>query len=183
MLTSEYAPSKQAGNGVTVAFSGSFKILQASDLAVYKIDASGNQGGLLVLGTDYTVAFDPIAETWTVTYTVAPVSGGFAYILRVSNNQQQTSLPREGPFPAKTVESMVDKVQAQIQELAAAQAAIVVPTSFTLLSGSYAAMNALALLNPTLPFAAIITDYKMVGFYTGNINLGSAGWWFLPGGS
>src|SRR6185437_9068046 len=119
MLTSLYAPVKQAGNGVIVAFGFSFKILAATDLAVYKIDANGNQSALLVLGTDYTVTFDPIAETGTVTYTIAPVAGGFSLITRVSNDQQQTSLPREGPAPAKTIETMVDKLTMLVQELQA----------------------------------------------------------------
>lgn len=119
MVTSSYTPSKQAGNGVIVAFSGSFKILAATDLVVSKLDANGNSSGTLILGTDYTVTFDHIAETWTVTYTVAPVSGGFAVISRASNVAQQTSLPREGPMPAKTVETMVDKLTLIMQELQA----------------------------------------------------------------
>lgn len=121
MVTSEYAPVQQAGNGVTVAFNFTFKILATTDLVVSKVDASGNSSGTLVLETDYTVAFDPIAETGTVTYTVAPVTGGYSLIERESNNQQQTSLPREGPMPAKTVETMLDKDMMLLQELAAAQ--------------------------------------------------------------
>lgn len=116
MVTSSYTPSKQAGNGVTVAFSGSFKILAATDLVVSKLDANGNSSGTLILGTDYTVTFDPIAETWTVTFTTAPVSGGFAVIARASNVSQQTSLPRESAVPAKTVETMVDKLTLLVQE-------------------------------------------------------------------
>ncbi len=116
MVTSNYAPSKQAGNGVIVAFSGAFKILATTDLVVSKLDANGVASGTLILGTDYTVTFDPIAETWTVTYTVAPVNGGFAVVARNSNDQQQTSLPREGPMPAKTVEVMIDKVTMLLQE-------------------------------------------------------------------
>jgi len=116
MVTSQYAPAKQAGNGVIVAFNFSFKILATSDLVVSKLDVNGVSSGTLILGTDYTVTFDPIAETGTVTYTVAPVNGGFAVIARNSNNQQQTSLPREGTMPAKTVETMVDKLTMLLQE-------------------------------------------------------------------
>lgn len=116
MVTSEYAPARQAGNGVTVTFGFSFKILATTDLVVSKIDASGNSSGTLVLGTDYTATFDPIAETGTVTYTSAPVSGGFSNVARSSDDQQQTSLPREGPMPAKTVETMIDKLTMLLQE-------------------------------------------------------------------
>jgi hypothetical protein len=116
MVTSQYAPAKQAGNGVIVAFNFSFKILATSDLVVSKLDANGVSSGTLILGTDYTVTFDPIAETGTVTFTVAVVNGGFAVIARNSNNQQQTSLPREGSVPAKTVETMIDKLTMLVQE-------------------------------------------------------------------
>jgi len=116
MVTSTYAPAKQAGNGVIVAFSGSFKILANTDLVVSKLDANGVSSGTLILGTDYTVVFDPIAETWTVTYTSAPVNGGFSVVARDSNNQQQTRLPREGNLPATTVETMIDKLTMLLQE-------------------------------------------------------------------
>ena len=119
MVTSNYTPAKQAGNGVIVAFNFSFKILAASDLVVTKLDANGTSSAPLVLGTDYTVTFDPIAETGTVTYTVAVVNGGFSVIARSSNAQQQTRLAREGIFPAPTVETMIDKVTLLIQELEA----------------------------------------------------------------
>lgn len=122
MVTTSYAPARQAGNGVILAFNFAYKILASTDLVVSKIDASGNSSGTLILGTDYTVTFDPIAETGTVTYTTAPVNGGFSNIERSSDIEQQTSLPREGPMPAKTVETMIDKLTLIMQELEASQA-------------------------------------------------------------
>ena len=116
MVISEYQPSKQAGNGVIRAFNFYFKILAATDLVVSTLDANGIASGTLVYGIDYTVTFDPIAESGTVTYTVAPVSGGFSVIARASDNQQETSLPREGAAPAKTVETMIDKLTLLVQE-------------------------------------------------------------------
>jgi hypothetical protein len=177
MLTTQYAPSKQSGNGVAVAFSGSFKILAATDLAVYKIDASGNQGVLLILGTDYTVVFDPTQETWTVTFTVAPVLGGYALIERVSDNTQEAELPSEGPMPAKVVETMADKLQAQIQEIQASIAALVLQgAAVSIQTGSFAQLSALAALAPTTPFWGFVTDDETIRFYTGNIALGTNGW-------
>ena len=119
MLTTQYQPSKQAGNGVILAFNFDFKILVAGDLVVSKIDQNGNPSGTLTLGVDYTVSFDPIAENGTVTYTSAPVSGGYSLIERQSDNTQESLLPVEGPLPAKTIETMVDKTTALIQELQA----------------------------------------------------------------
>ena len=117
MVTSIYQPAKQSGNGIQLAFDFSFKILAKTDLVVSKLDANGITSGPLTLGTDYTVVFDPVAESGTVTYTVAPVAGGFSVITRVSNEQQQSSLPREGTLPAKTVETMIDKMTMLVQEL------------------------------------------------------------------
>lgn len=116
-VTTIYAPVKQAGNGVNLAFSGSFKILAQTDLVVQKIDASGNLSAALVLGVDYTVVFDAIAETWTVTYAVAPVLNGYSVVTRVSNQTQGTVYPREGTLPAKATETAIDKAMLLIQEL------------------------------------------------------------------
>ena len=175
MLTSEYSPAKQAGNGVAVAFSFSFKILAATDLVVSKIDANGNTV-TCVLGTDYTVAFDPIAESGTVTYTGAPVSGGYSLIERVSDNQQESSLPREGPMPAKTVETMIDKAMMLIQE---AQAALVVTASTQI--GTLAQLTALAAANPSVPFHCIVLDQRVSGDYLGNPAIGQGGFSFYGG--
>ena len=94
MVTSQYAPVKQAGNSSKVAFDFAFKILAKTDLVVSKISAAGVSSGALTVDSDYTVAFDPVAETGTVTYTVAPVTNGYSVIERTSNDQQQSSLPR-----------------------------------------------------------------------------------------
>lgn len=179
MLISEYAPVKQSGNGVIVAFSFSFKILAATDLSVSKIDASGNTVAC-VLGTDYTVAFDPIAETGTVTYTLAPVNGGYSLVQRVSDNTQQTSVPREGPMPAKTVETMIDKLTALIQELQSAFLSSGGSLGTTQI-GTLAALTALAAKNPTVPFHAIVTDLRMSADYLGNTALGQSGFSFYGG--
>lgn len=179
MLTSEYATVKQSGNGVAVAFDFAFKILAASDLVVTKFDANNNQGVPLILGTDYTVVFDPIAETGTVTYTVAPVSGGASNIARVSDNTQQTSLPREGPMPAKTVETMIDKLTMLLQENQAAIDAAVFSQIFQLFKvGTFAVLDAAA---GATPFLAIVTDNRTISVYLGNRGLGQNGWTTLGG--
>ncbi len=108
---------EQAGNGVKVAFDFAFKILASTDLVVKKKAADGTYGAALTLNVDYTVAFDSTAETGTVTYTVAPVNGGASNIDRATALTQATSLPREGAMPAKSIETMVDKVTLAVQEL------------------------------------------------------------------
>lgn len=113
-----YAPSTQAGNGVKVAFDFAFKITASTDLVVTKFTAAGVEGAALTLGTDYTVEFDAAAETGTVTFTVAPVNGGSAKIVRRSDKTQATVYPREGTLPAKTTEAAIDKLTMLVQELA-----------------------------------------------------------------
>ena len=110
--------SKQAGNDVTTAFSGSWKIFAASDLRVEKINAAGVYSGALTNGVDYTVVFDSDAETWTVTYTTAPVSTGYAVILGTEMPQTQGSnFPREGMTPAATAKNALDKLTVLVQQL------------------------------------------------------------------
>ncbi|MDE2019189.1 MAG: hypothetical protein KGJ13_02450 [Patescibacteria group bacterium] len=112
-----YAPSKQAGNGVLLAFSGNWKAFNESDFVVYTINAAGIQSAQLVLNTDYTVVFDTDAETWTVTFTVAPVSGGYALIERSTSLTQETNWPREEATPSEDTENAVDKLTLIAQEL------------------------------------------------------------------
>lgn len=178
MLTSEYAPVKQFGNGVNLNFDFNFKILAATDLVVFKIDASNNQSAALILGTDYTVTFDPIAENGQVTYTVAPVNGGFSLITRVSDNQQESSLQREGPFPAKTVETMTDKLTALIQELQV-EVALLIPANYSWIQvGAFTALDATATI---APFLGVCTDSRTIQIFTGNRTIGTNGW--VPLGS
>lgn len=182
MLTSEYAPVQQSGNGVTVAFNFNFKILASTDLVVSKIDAGGVPSGTLILGTDYTVTFDPIAESGTVTYTVAPVSGGYSLIKRSSNDQQQTSLPREGPAPAKSIETMIDKVAIRMQELEYALS-LVVLTAQPIAVDTDVNLLAKALTNPTIPFTGIFLTSRTIQIYSGISTLGVNGnGWAVIGG-
>lgn len=112
-----YAPVEEAGNGVKVAFDFAFKILAKTDLVVRKKSAAGVYGSVLTVDVDYTVVFDSVAETGTVTYTVAPVNGGASNIQRSSDLTQATVYPREGTLPAKTTETALDKLTLLVQEI------------------------------------------------------------------
>lgn len=113
-----YAPVEQAGNGVTLTHAFPFKILAWADLVARKKDATGVYSAPLVLGTDYTVSpIDPNVEGGTLTWVVAPVTGGASNIQRVSDKTQGTVYPREGNLPAKTTESLADKLTLLVQEL------------------------------------------------------------------
>lgn len=108
--------SKQAGNSSTVAFDFAFKIFAKTDLVVYKVSAAGVYT-LGVVDVDYTVVFDTAAETGTVTYTVAPVTSGFAVIIGSAlPSTQATAIPREGALPAATLRDIVDKLTILVQQ-------------------------------------------------------------------
>jgi hypothetical protein len=111
---------EEAGNDVKVTFTWTgMKVLSTSDLVVKKKLANGTYTASLTLGVDYTATVDPDAETGSVTYTTAPVSGGGgSYIKRVTDKTQETVLQREGKTPSATLEAMADKLTLLHQELA-----------------------------------------------------------------
>ncbi|MES2156146.1 MAG: hypothetical protein V4510_13510 [bacterium] len=120
VATTYTGPTEEAGNDSKVAFDFAFKIFASTDLVVKKKLANATYTAALTLISDYTVSFDSDAETGTVTFAVAPVSGGGgSYISRVTPKTQASVFPREGLMPAKTVEAALDKNTLQIQELAA----------------------------------------------------------------
>lgn len=112
-----YAPVEQAGNSVTLTHAFPFKILANTDIVARKKAADGTYSAPLVLGVDYTVAFDVNVEGGVVTWTVAPVTGGASNLQRISDKTQGTVYPREGNLPAKTSESVADKLTLLTQEL------------------------------------------------------------------
>lgn len=171
MLTTEATQISQVTNGITTVFSFSFKILAQTDLVVTRTDANGivTPG---VLNTDYTVIFDSVAQTGSVTWSVAPPTGS-CLIKRVSDNTQGSTLPREGPMPSATVEKALDKCTALIQET---QAALLLSTSAMV--GTLAQLTTIAAQNPTIPFLAIVTDSRTIQVYLGNTALGAGG--FAP---
>jgi hypothetical protein len=115
-VNSSYTPLKQAGNGAQVAFAGTWKILAATDLVCRKIAADGTVGAPGVLNVDYTVVFDSAAETFTVTWAVAPVNLGYSFITRASDETQGTRWPRDNSMPSKANETAVDKLTLLVQE-------------------------------------------------------------------
>jgi len=106
----------EAGNGVKVAFDFAFKIFAKTDLIVYKETAPAVYA-LQILDTDYSVVFDPIAETGTITYATAPGAGLDSVILRAVGQTQGSSFPRENPMPEKAIEDALDKLTLVVQDL------------------------------------------------------------------
>ncbi len=99
-----YVKSTQPGNSATLAFQFAFKILAKTDLVVNKIDANGVLGPKLTLNVDYAVVFDAIAESGTVTFTVAPVTNGFALI---ANPTAESPVELSGAYANRPVKPTI----------------------------------------------------------------------------
>ena len=96
------------GNGVTTAFAFPYKFIATADLKVYV-------GGVLQT-TGYTVG-TPSDTGANVTFSSVPANGAAIIILSDPARLQGTSLPSTGPFPAKSVETMSDKLTLLVQRL------------------------------------------------------------------
>lgn len=96
------------GNGSTTAFAFPYKFIATADLKVYV-------GGVLQ-ATGYTVG-TPSDTGANVTFSSAPANGAAVIILSDPAQLQATSLPSTGPFPAKSVETMADKLTLLVQRL------------------------------------------------------------------
>ncbi len=134
-VASTYEPPQFIGDGLTKTFGFPFPYFAATDLAVEIYDTS--TGGPIApsptlngIGTyDFTV--NGTADTSgtgetlyaTVTLNTAPNSNQTVSIIRSVPAVQNTSLTNNGPFPAKTIESALDRLTIVLQQ-ALAQTAL-----------------------------------------------------------
>ena len=97
------------GDGYTVTFSFPFKIFDPTQLVVTQINpAGGTPLGPYVLGTDYTVWINPVAEGGSVTWTIAPPVGYVVQLTRQVSYTQGVVLPTEGALPALQISNQID---------------------------------------------------------------------------
>lgn len=91
------------GDGSTTSFTYNNRIFEDTDLEVY-VD-----GALQTLDTNYSVTGVDSASGGEVQFTSAPANNAEIVILRNVTNTQGTNYPSGGPFPAKTVETDLDR--------------------------------------------------------------------------
>jgi len=110
---------EEAGYGKKVAFDFPFAIYAATDIDVYKVTiATKALGTKLTYGVDYTVAFTVgIEKSGTVTYTTAPSALQDSLIVSNIPETQVVSLPVNGRFSEKQIESMGDRATRLIQQI------------------------------------------------------------------
>lgn len=117
-----------AGNGVNRNFVFNFKVFAASDVAFTTADADGVETDR-IFGVDYIVTLNPNQDTTpggTVTYPAnladPPLPAGhLGVVYSAVPYTQVTSLPTGGRYEAKTVENMVDRAVALLQQVLEAQ--------------------------------------------------------------
>ena len=126
------------GDGVTQTFSFPFKIFNATQLLCTQINpAGGTPLGPYVLGTDYTVWINPVAEGGTVTWTIAPPLGYVVQLTRQVPYTQSVTLPTEGALPALQISNQLDLMTMMIiQILGVAAPATIVSTCQVLVIGT-----------------------------------------------
>lgn len=95
------------GDGSTTVFPFPYYFLLATDLVVY-VNSVLQPTGYNVSGQD---------SGGNVNFTVAPAVGATIIILRDPDKYQNTKLPPNDPFPAKSVETGLDKLTMLVQRI------------------------------------------------------------------
>lgn len=109
------------GTGVVSTFPFTFKVFQASDLLVVRLNSSTSIESTLVLNTDYTVSLNTNQNTnpgGSVVLTSALASGFTLTITSDIGNLQPTDLTNQGGFYPTVINDALDRATIQIQQLA-----------------------------------------------------------------
>nr|MCH9834052.1 phage tail protein [bacterium] len=108
------------GTGTVSAFPFGFKVFQASDLFVVRLDVSASVEQTLVLNANYSVTLNPDQNSnpgGIVTLT-APLAVG--YTLTLTSNvpdTQPTDLTNQGGFYPDVINDALDRATIQIQQV------------------------------------------------------------------
>lgn len=113
-ISNNYVPVKQLGNGVTVAFSGNWKLLNKTYLRVYLESVATGVQTLQVEGTNYSVTFNDTG--FIVTMNVAPTSANYVVIGRSVDLTQTDPYRTSKGFQGQKIEDSFDKLTAIEQD-------------------------------------------------------------------
>lgn len=105
------------GTGLVTTYPYNFKIHAASELEVRQSDSSDENAEVLILDTDYTVSGVGLDAGGNVELTSALADGYNLAITRVSSRTQALDLVQNGAYNAEAIETQLDKIVLQIQEL------------------------------------------------------------------
>lgn len=109
------------GNGTTTAFPFAYKVFQASDLLVVRLDTALNIEQELTLNSDYTVTLNLDQDSnpgGTVNLLAALATGYTLTLTSDLPNLQPTDLTNQGGFYPDVINDALDRATIQTQQLA-----------------------------------------------------------------
>ena len=114
-VTNTSIKTSYIGNGVTVAFSTNFPVIDFTDVQASLTGTAGTYN--CTYGTDYTVSGDVTTSAVTVTFVVAPASGIQVLIYRVEPLTQVDNFVDNARWTGADVTSAFDKLTMISQQL------------------------------------------------------------------
>lgn len=137
---------RYATDGSSVAFAFPYYFAAAADLVVTVQDSTGAVTTKTIT-TDYTVSgtldtkLNVYSSGGTVTFGVAPATGGYVRITRRTPRSQPVVYNPHDPFPAGSHEQALDRLMLVVQDALTAMGCIGIadgpPTSGTFLNGQW----------------------------------------------
>lgn len=109
------------GNGTASNFAFTFKVFQASDLLVVRLNTTTGVETTLTLTTDYTVALNDDQNSnpgGSITLVAGALATGFNLVITSDiENLQPTDLTNQGGFYPEVISDSLDRSTIQIQQL------------------------------------------------------------------
>lgn len=114
-VSSSTSKSRYTGNGVTTAFTGSFRILDEDHVTVTHTSTVGVDT-VKTITTDYTVS-GVGGSSFTVTHLAAPANGVIVTLSRNVPATQELDLVENDAMPANDLETAFDKITMLFQQV------------------------------------------------------------------
>lgn len=109
------------GNGTASNFAFTFKVFQATDLEVVRLNVSTKVETILVINSNYTVSLNADQNSnpgGSITLTAGALASGFNLVITSDiENLQPTDIVNQGGFYPDVIEDALDRATIQIQQL------------------------------------------------------------------
>ena len=116
-VTTEINRNEYIGDGIVLTFQYKFRIIVETEVEVLLVNQTTGNVTEPILNTDYTVTGVGNDNGGNIVFVVPPPTGTNAVFIRDLPETQQTVYPVNGPFPAKTHETALDRAVMLIQKL------------------------------------------------------------------
>jgi len=109
------------GNGTASTFAFTFKVFQAADLEVVRLNVATTIETILVINSNYTVSLNADQNSnpgGSITLTAGALASGFNLVITSDiENLQPTDIVNQGGFYPDVIEDALDRATIQIQQL------------------------------------------------------------------